>query len=51
MLNEKERKRNERRTRSLRSSNEEIKEEDIKQDEPEMAHEKQVNMGVRFEKF
>jgi hypothetical protein len=42
MLNEKERKRNERRKRSVRSSNDEIKEETIEQNEPEIVTEKQV---------
>ena len=45
MLNEKERKRNERRKRSGRSSNEEIKEVMIEEDESEIVTEKQVNIS------
>jgi hypothetical protein len=46
MLNEKERKRNERRKRSVRSSNEEIQEVTSEQDEHEMVAEKQVFLHV-----
>ena len=44
MLNERERKRNERRKRNVRSSNERSIEETVKQDEPEVFMEKQVDI-------